>query len=49
MKEVNAILPEISDGKHVSHFDLNAFFLNENSQQNKGLYNRDLLHLNDRR
>ena len=47
-KEVNAILPEISDGKYISHIDLNAFFLNENGQQNKGLYNRDLLYLNDR-
>jgi lysophospholipase L1-like esterase len=47
-KEVNAMLPEISDGKYISHHDLNAYFLNENGQQNKDLYNRDLLHLNDR-
>jgi len=47
-KEVNAMLPEISDGKYISYIDFNAFFLNENGQQNKDLYNRDLLHLNDR-
>jgi len=42
------MLPEISDGKYISYIDFNAFFLNENGQQNKDLYNRDLLHLNDR-
>ena len=47
-KAVNEMLPQLADGKFVSHLDLNAFFLNENGQQNKDLYNRDLLHLNDR-
>ena len=47
-KAVNEMLPQLADGKFVFHLDLNAFFLNENGQQNKDLYNRDLLHLNDR-
>ena len=47
-KAVNEMLPQLADGKFVSHLDLNAFFLNENGQLNKDLYNRDLLHLNDR-
>jgi lysophospholipase L1-like esterase len=46
-KEVNALLPQLADGKYVYHLDLNDFFLNENGQQDKALYNRDLLHLND--
>ena len=47
-KEVNAMLPQLADGKYVSHIDLNPFFTTEKGQQNKVLYNRDLLHLNDR-
>ena len=47
VKELNKMLPQLSDGKYVSHLDLNAFFLNEEGHQNKVLYNRDLLHLND--
>ena len=47
-KAVNEMIPQLADGKTVSHLDLNAFFLNENGQLNKDLYNRDLLHLNDR-
>ena len=46
-KEVNAMLPQLADGKYVSHIDLNPFFTTEKGQQNKVLYNRDLLHLND--
>jgi lysophospholipase L1-like esterase len=46
-KSVNAMLPQLADGKYVSLLDLNHFFLNENGHQNKVLYNRDLLHLND--
>ena len=48
VKAVNEILPQLADGKYVSHIDLNRFFTKENGQQNKDLYNRDLLHLNDR-
>ena len=47
-KALNEMLPQLADGEFVSHIDLNAFFLNENGQLNKDLYNRDLLHLNDR-
>ena len=47
-KAVNEMLPQLADGKFVSHIDLNRFFTKENGQQNKDLYNRDLLHLNDR-
>ena len=47
VKAVNAMLPQLADGKYVSLLDLNHFFLNENGHQNKVLYNRDLLHLND--
>ena len=46
-KKVNAMLPQLADGKYVSHIDLNPFFTTEKGQQNKVLYNRDLLHLND--
>ena len=45
-KEVNTLLPQIEDGKYVSHLDLNHLLSNENSQQNKVFYDRDLLHLN---
>ena len=46
-KEVNAMLPQLADGKYVSHIDLNPFFTTEKGIQNKVLYNRDLLHLNN--
>ena len=46
-KEVNAMLPQLADGKYVSHIDLNRFFSNENGQQDKRFYNRDLLHFNE--
>ena len=46
-KAVNAMLPQLADGKFVSHLDLNRFFSNENGQQDKRFYNRDLLHFND--
>ncbi|WP_407678105.1 GDSL-type esterase/lipase family protein [Candidatus Seribacter sulfatis] len=46
-KKVNAMLPQLADGKYVSHIDLNPFFTTEKGQQNKDLYNRDLLHFNN--
>jgi lysophospholipase L1-like esterase len=45
-KAVNEMLPRLADGKFVSHLDLNRFFTKENGQQDKTLYNKDLLHLN---
>tara|TARA_B100001057_G_scaffold501235_1_gene622289 strand:+ start:1115 stop:1864 length:750 start_codon:yes stop_codon:yes gene_type:complete len=46
-KAVNAMLPQIADGKAVSHFDLNHFFINKKGEQDKTFFNRDLLHLNE--
>ena len=46
-KAVNEMLPQLADGKFVSHLDLNRFFTKESGQQDETLYNRDLLHLND--
>ena len=46
-KAVNEMLPQLADGKFVSHIDLNRFFTKENGQQDKTLYNKDLLHLNE--
>ena len=45
--EVNAMLPQLADGKYVSHFDLNHFFTTEKGQQDQTFYNKDLLHFND--
>ena len=47
VKAVNEMLPQLADGKFVSHIDLNRFFTKENGQQDKTLYNKDLLHLNE--
>ena len=41
------MLPQLADGKSVSHIDLNRFFIKENGQQDKTLYNKDLLHFNE--
>ena len=46
VKAVNALLPQLNDGKSVSHFSLNHFFTTEKDQQDKTFYNNDLLHLN---
>jgi lysophospholipase L1-like esterase len=46
-KAVNEMLPQLADGKFVSHLDLNRFFTTEKGQQDETLYNRDLLHLNE--
>ena len=46
-KAVNAMLPQLADGKAVSHFDLNHFFINQKGEQDKTFFNRDLLHLNE--
>ena len=48
VKAVNEMLPQLTDGKYVSHIDLNRFFINENGQQDKTLYNKDLLHFNEK-
>ena len=48
VKAVNEMLPQLADGKYVSHIDLNRFFINENGQQDKTLYNKDLLHFNEK-
>ena len=47
VKAINAILPQFVDGKRVSFFDLNPLFLTETGKQNKSLFKKDLLHLND--
>ena len=46
-KSVNSMLPQLADGKYVSHFDLNPFFTTEKGQQDKTFYNKDLLHFNE--
>ena len=46
-KAVNAMLPQLDDGKFVFHLDLNHFFSKENGQQDKIFYNKDLLHFNE--
>ncbi|MBP03158.1 MAG: hypothetical protein CMA72_00005, partial [Euryarchaeota archaeon] len=47
VKAINALLPQLTDGKAVSHFDLNHFFTIEKGRQDKTFYNRDLLHFNE--
>ncbi len=42
---LNAMLPQLSDGKHVFHMDINRVFLGENGSFNPELYRRDQLHL----
>ena len=46
-KAVNALLPQLTDAKAVSHFDLNHFFTTEKGLQDKTFYNKDLLHFNE--
>jgi lysophospholipase L1-like esterase len=40
------MLPQLADGKRVTHYDINGLFLNDKGLQNQSLFNRDLLHLN---
>ena len=46
VKAVNALLPQLADGKRIYHLDLNGLFLNGKGLQNHSLFDRDLLHLN---
>ena len=46
VKTVNLMLPQLADGKRVSHYDINGLFLNDKGLQNQSLFDRDLLHLN---
>ena len=48
VKAVNAMLPQLADGKRIEHRDLSRWFLSEKGQLNQTLYKSDLLHLNDR-
>jgi lysophospholipase L1-like esterase len=41
-------LPKLTDGQFVYYVNFNRIFLNEKGLQNQTLYNRDLLHLNDK-
>lgn len=47
-KAVNSILPQLVEGKFISHIDINKIFLNGNGQLNTSLYGRDKLHLIDK-
>lgn len=47
VKAVNAMLPQLADGKRTDHINLNRFFSTEKGQINRTLYKNDLLHLND--
>ncbi len=42
---LNAFLPQLADGKHVFHMDINETFLGKNGSFNPALYKRDQLHL----
>lgn len=42
---LNAFLPQLTDGKHVFHMDINETFLGENGSYDPALYRRDQLHL----
>jgi len=42
---LNALLPQLADGKHVIHMDINQDFLGEDGIFNPELYRRDQLHL----
>ena len=46
VKAVNALLPQLADGKRVFHLDINSLFLSDKGLLNKSLFDRDLLHLN---
>lgn len=47
VKAVNAMLPQLADGEHTDHVNINHFFSIEKGQINQALYKSDLLHLND--
>ncbi|MGB1875087.1 MAG: GDSL-type esterase/lipase family protein [Akkermansiaceae bacterium] len=42
---LNALLPQLADGKHVFHMDINQTFLGKDGSFNPALYKRDQLHL----
>lgn len=46
VQAVNRMLPQIADGRHVFHVDINQIFLDDKGAQNTTLYSRDRLHLN---
>jgi arylsulfatase len=46
VKAVNAMLPQLADGKRVFHHSINPAFLDDQGALRKELYNRDRLHLN---
>ena len=46
VKAVNAMLPQLANGKRTYHLDLNGLFLNDEGLQNQSLFDKDLLHLN---
>ena len=48
VEAVNTMLPKLTDGQFVYYVNFNRIFLNEKGLQNQTLYNRDLLHLNDK-
>ena len=43
--ELNAMLPQLADGKQVLHLDINDRFVDEAGSQIPQLYGKDLLHL----
>lgn len=45
LEELNAMLPQLADGKQVLHLDINDRFLDEAGSQIPQLYGKDLLHL----
>jgi lysophospholipase L1-like esterase len=42
---VNAMLPQLTDKKHVFHVDINATFLDDQGQQIEAYYSKDGVHL----
>ena len=42
---INALLPQLADGKQVYHMDINQTFLGKDGSFNPALYKRDQLHL----
>jgi beta-glucosidase len=47
-KLVNQQLPSLADGLHIEHVDMNNTFLEKNGDMKKGLFVKDLLHLNEK-
>ena len=41
VKAVNALLPQLANGKHVYHLNLNGLFLNDKGLQNQSLFDKD--------